>query len=176
MNVDAHPHTIRMAAAALSRAALFDDRITEGDAARIAAWAEAMEPHQLQQADVLAAVTAHYQPAGVDTIRVGDVIQGARTIRRDRAEREKAAEIHEASAIAPPNPAIGGLPIPTDGKPVWAAYDVNGAINRPCPRCKAKPNEACMNPITNSATKIPCLVRMTGKPYLGKPLNFEETA
>ena len=176
MNIDAHPHTVRMAAAALSRAALFDDRITEGDSARIAAWAEAMEPHQLQPPDVLAAVTAHYQPAGVDTIRVGDVIQGARAIRRDRAEREKAAEIHEASVITPPNPAIGGLPIPTDGKPVWAAYDVNDAITRTCDRCKAQPNEACWNPVTRQTSKIPCLIRMTGKPYLGKPLDFGETA
>lgn len=78
--------------------------------------------------------------------------------------------------ITPPNDAIGGLPIPTDGHPVWAAYAINDAISRPCPRCHAKPNEACANPITRRDTKIPCLVRMTGKPYLGKPLGFEETA
>ena len=174
MNIDAHPETIRMAAAALSRAALFDDRVTDGDAARIAAWAEAMEPHQLPQADVLAAVTAHYQAAGADTMRVGDLIQGARSIRRDRAEREKATDAHNAWTA--PNPAIGGLPIPTDGNPVWAAYRVNDAIDRPCPRCKAKPREACRNPITRCDSKIPCLVRLTGKPYLGTPLDFGEAS
>jgi hypothetical protein len=112
-------------------------------------------------------VPRYYDAPGVPTIKVGDLISVARGIRRDRAEREKATEAHNAWAA--PNPALGGLPIPTDGKPVWAAYDEgrNGrAIDRPCSRCRADPGEACVNMSTGVTSKIPCLVRLTGKDKL----------
>lgn len=136
-------------------------------------WFATLRP-DLDRQLALDAVRIHYagsteraMPAHINNLAV--------QIRRDRAEREKAQEIHQAS-ISAPNPAIGGLPIPTDGRPVWAAYRVNDAITRACDRCKARPQEACLNPVTRQETKIPCLVRMTGKPYLGRPLDFEETA
>lgn len=162
LSINASETTVRQTAAAIGRAALFDDKITDGDAARLAAWAEALEPYKLAGADLLAAVTAYYQGNhNGRTIQVADLIRHGREIRRERAEREKAPD-----PTSPPNPALDGLPIPTEGKPVWAAYEVNDAIERPCPRCNAQPNEACINPINDHAQKIPCIARLTGRPLV----------
>lgn len=162
-DINATADTVRATASAIGRSALFDDKITEGDSGRLAAWAEALQPFNFDQADMLSAVTSYYQsnPNG-RTIQVADIIKHGRDIRRDRAEREKAQEAM-LTPRTPPNPALGGLPIPTEGKPVWGAYDVNGAIDRPCPRCRAQINCACVNPINNMAQKVPCLARLTGK-------------
>lgn len=160
-HINASETTIRATAAALGRAALFDDRITEGDPARIGAWSEVIEPHKLDTATLLAAVDAFYNDnPNARTIQVADLIRHGRNMRRERAEREKAAEITSA---APPNLALGGLPIPTDGDPVWGAYEVNEAITRPCPRCGAQPDEACWNRINGRPSRVPCLIRLTGK-------------
>lgn len=136
-------------------------------------WFATLRP-DLDRQLCLEAVRSHYMNS-TEWAMPGHINTLAVQIRRDRAEREKADEIHNL-AITGPNPAAGGMPIPTDGKPVWAAYDVNGAITRTCDRCKAAPNEACWNPVTKQATKIACLVRYTGKPYLGRPLDFDEAA
>ena len=164
--------TVHEAAQVLAKCACYDPMFAKPDAGMAAAWAESFSRHNIELADLLEAVTRHYSdsreramPASIGRI--------ARDIRQDRAMRSDPTPPPNYGA---PNPAISGLPIPTDGRPVWAAYEVNDAITRPCDRCKAKPNEACMNPITRQETKIPCLVRMTGKPYLGRPLDFEETA
>lgn len=151
-------------------AALDQRKVGDSD---VSAWYATIRP-DIDRQLALDAVRIHYATS-TDRAMPGHINNLAVQIRRDRAEREKADEIHNL-AITGPNPAAGYLPIPTDGKPVWAAYEVNGAIDRACPRCHAKPREACMNPITRQETKIACLVRYTGKPYLGKPLNFEETA
>ncbi|QGJ87616.1 hypothetical protein SEA_FAITH5X5_62 [Gordonia phage Faith5x5] len=149
---------IRAAGTALARAEVFDDRVT-ADTARIQAWAEAMEPHGIDQADALAAVTAHYTAAGADTIRVGDVIAGARKVRRERAEREKG----EQTAIAAgPDGQLAGLPIgQADGTPIWPAYEQHDAITVPCRTCQAQPDEACVNLATQMTRKIPCATRIT---------------
>ncbi|EHK86401.1 hypothetical protein [Rhodococcus pyridinivorans] len=90
-------------------------------------------------------------PAHINTIAV--------SIRRDRAERERAAEV-SAAARALPDAQLAGLPIGgADGNPVWAAYEVNDAISRECPTCKQPPECACVNPINDSARKIPCHAR-----------------
>ncbi|MFH5209247.1 hypothetical protein ACHIPZ_13735 [Antrihabitans sp. NCIMB 15449] len=153
--------TIRATAMAIGRAALFDDKITAGDRGRLAAWAEALEPIGLDQADMLSAVTAYYQAnANGRTIQVSDLIRCGRELRRDRAERDKA----RTAAFAPPDTQLGALPIGgADGKPIWAAYDVNEAIERPCPLCGAEANQSCVNPVNNNARRIPCLMRLTGK-------------
>ncbi|AOE45065.1 hypothetical protein SEA_ZIRINKA_67 [Gordonia phage Zirinka] len=148
---------IRAAGTALARAEIFDDRVT-ADTARIQAWAEAMEPHGLDQADAIAAVTAHYSAPGATTVRVGDVITAARKIRRERAEREKG----EQAAIAAPDRQLGGLPIgDADGTPIWPAYEQHDAITVPCRTCQAQPDEACVNLATQMTRKIPCTTRIT---------------
>ena len=92
---------------------------------------------------------------------------------RLKADRQQPYRSEERPTWGKPNPALEGLPIPTEGTPVWAAYDIEGkdgvrAIDRVCPRCNSQPDEACMNPITKEALKIPCLSRLTGKDYKGK--------
>ncbi len=151
---------IAAATATLSRAAIFDDRIT-ADEHRILAWAQAIAPFSFDQPDLLAAVTAHYQQAEPRTMMPGDAIAGARKIRGERAEREKGCDL---AALAPPDPQMGGLPIGgADGTPVWPAYEQHDAISRPCPACGAQPEEACINSTTGVARKLPCMARITSK-------------
>ena len=151
----------------LTAAATIDHR-TVGEA-DVAGWYATLRPDIDRQLGI-DAVRIHY--AGTrEWIMPADVNNLATQIRKDRAERESREERearqdandYRHGLTAAPNPALGGLPIPTDGHPVWAAYDVNGAIDRPCPRCGAEPREACRNPITERDSKIPCLVRLTGK-------------
>lgn len=153
---------IRCATTALGRAEIFDDRVT-ADRARIAAWAEALTPFAFDPPDVIAAVTAHYQRAGADTIRPGDVIAAARKIRSERAEREKGAAASALpTPVVPPDRQLGGLPIANvDGEPIWNAYEAHGAIERPCPTCDAPPEEACTNTQTGTVRRIPCTTRLT---------------
>lgn len=141
---------IRCATAALGRAEIFDDRVT-ADEVRIASWAEAFAPFGFEQPDILGAVTAHYQQPGAQTPKPGDIIEGARKIRRERAEREKADDL---AALQPPPP------IATDGEPVWAAYEEWGAIEQPCRTCKAAVREGCINTATGTDRKIPCVSRL----------------
>lgn len=147
---------IQAAGAALSRAEVFDDRVT-ADRARILVWAEAFTTYGIEQADAMAAVTAHYQQPNPNTPKPGDVIELARKIRRERAEREKVAEL---PAIAPPDPQFGDLPIDADGEPAWAAYEQHGAITRECRTCGAPVGHGCVNTATGNDRKIPCVARL----------------
>ena len=151
---------IRCATAALGRAEIFDDRVT-ADEVRIASWAEAFAPFGFDQPDILAAVTAHYQQSGANTPKPGDIIELARKIRRERAEREKATDLAELPPPAAPDRQLGGLPIGgADGEPVWSAYEQHDAILRHCPTCKAEPETACVNLATGMARKMPCTRRL----------------
>lgn len=150
---------IRCATAALGRAEIFDDRVT-ADEVRIASWAEAFAPFGFEQPDILGAVTAHYQQPGAQTPKPGDIIEGARKIRRERAEREKATGLAALPAPPPPDPQFGNLPIATDGEPVWAAYEEWDAIEQPCRTCKAAVREGCINTATGTDRKIPCVSRL----------------
>lgn len=157
--INASEDTVRATAAAIGRAALFDDKITAGDAPRIAAWAEALEPHKLAGPDLLAAVTDYYgDNKDGRTVQVSDIIRRAREIRRQRAESEKAADPYERRSL-PAGDGWAGLPISAAGEPVWNAYDVNGAIDRECPACHALPDNACIT-ARDQPQKIPCLARL----------------
>ena len=162
MTINASDDALRTAAAAWERARLFDDKLGAPDAGRVAVWAESISRWNLEAPDVLQGVTRYYEgERNGRTMQIGDLLFHARELRRERGEREKAREIIDAPAL--PNPAAGGLPIPTEGTPVWAAYEINGAINRDCPRCDAKPDEVCIVPGTEHTLKIPCLDRMVHK-------------
>lgn len=161
--INASETTVRSTTAAIARAALFDDKVTAGDAPRIAAWAEALEPHGLETRFLLDAVTRHYSDPNLDrTIRVADLIHHGRELRRQAAEVEKGHDPH-GPAVLPAGAGWSGLPINATGKAVDAAYDVNDAITRPCPRCHAEANDYCITS-RDQKQRIPCLPRLTGKP------------
>lgn len=120
----------------------------------------------------LEAVVIHHKTS-TERIKPANVLGVAKSIRRDRAERED-AESREARAarhdqrhglkLVSGDTQLGGLPIGgADGPPIPGAYRVNDAAEHPCPTCNAAELEPCTNPITGSDRKIPCLKRMVRK-------------
>ncbi|MGW6658907.1 hypothetical protein [Rhodococcus sp. NPDC055024] len=95
MNINASERTIVAVAAALGRAALFDDKITADDKARIAAWSEALDPFGIDQATMLNAVTAYYRDPRDRSITVGELTRIARDIRQVEATSESLAALEE---------------------------------------------------------------------------------
>lgn len=160
--------TVHEAAQVLAKCACYDPMFAKPDAGMAAAWAESFSKFNLALDDLLEAVTRHYSdsreramPASIGRI--------ARDVRQDRAMRSGTIPSYGL-----PNPAIGGMPIPTEGQPVWAAYDEGRggkAIDRYCVRCQADPGEACVNPVNGRTSKIPCLVRLTGKHQLAEGID-----
>jgi hypothetical protein len=150
VNIDATPDTIRATAAALGKARLLDDKLGNADQARIAAWAEVVEPHKLCQQDLLEAVGAFYvdNPVG-RTIQVGDLIHHARQVRRERAEREP-DELREARQAALDAKAAEDDAERTtwDGPLKHSRPPFNPLMHR-CPHCGARPGTHCTVPGTN---------------------------
>lgn len=153
--------TAMMAAArAWSRARLYDDRLGDPDAPRLAAWAESIERWKLDTHDVVDGVCRYYEGTEhAEVIRIGDLLHHAREIRRQRAESEKAPAV----AALPSGGDWEGLPIGAEGLPVWAAYDIDDAIDRECPKCQAQPGDACIT-ANDLPQKVPCLARIKGRP------------
>ncbi|WP_369024090.1 zinc finger domain-containing protein [Nocardia cyriacigeorgica] len=162
---------MRAAGLAWARARIYDDKLGNPDGARLAAWAESIQRWELDTPDLLEGVTRYYESDTEGrTIGIGDVLHHARESRRQRAEREKAAQIHTEAAALSAGAGYAGLPINATGRPVRAAYDIGGALGRDCPHCKAPAGEPC-TAATGAVQRIPCLARMTGKPSRlgGKP-------
>lgn len=88
MNIDATETDLRNAAEALKLAAILDDRAPAADRARIAAWAEKIHAHRLGRDELLDALQAFYDAPHDRAIGIGDLIDGARRIKRDRLDRE----------------------------------------------------------------------------------------
>lgn len=122
-----------------------------GDA-DVAGWSATLR-QDLDRDLALEALRVHYATSS-ERLMPAHINKLAVQIRRDRAEREKAAEI-----TTRPDRQLGGLPINADGDPVWAAYETNGAIDVECPTCKQPADHACINLATDTARKIPCLSR-----------------
>lgn len=157
--------SMRGAAAAWSRARIHDDKLGDPDTARLAVWAESIERWKLDAPDLLLGVDLFYEGNTTGrTIAIGDLLHHAREVRRQRAERDKAAEVH--AAALPAGESWGGIPGAT-GRPIWDAYDVDEAIARPCPRCHAQVNDACVT-ARGTAQKVPCLSRLLD----GRPARF----
>src|SRR5690606_19980203 len=155
--------TIEAVGAAIRRARLLDNRIGDGDSARLAAWAESLEPYGFTAPQLLHAVAMLYNTERAPVIMPGDMIKHARQLRPEAAERDEAAEVRAAleSGMPATPPALEqGLGINADGPPVPGAYEVHGAIDRDCPHCHAEPMEPCTNPINGNARRMPCLPRM----------------
>lgn len=166
--IAASQESVHAAAAAWSRARIWDDKLGEVDKVRLAAWAEAIDRWKLETPDLLEGVNVYYEGNTTGRIiGIGDLLHNAREARRQRAERERAQEVHADVVAARELPhGYGGLPINAAGNPVWAAYDVNDAISRKCPRCHAAPDDACVT-ARGTAQKIPCMPRMTNDPLGG---------
>ena len=163
MNVNARPETVRAVAAAISRAEIHDDRMTS-DPNRITTWSETCEPHGVDDTSLACrAVDEHYTRVDADTLRCGAFIGAYRKLRALDGEEAKADEIHQLPSAAG-DPQFGNLPIRTEGKPVWAAYEQFDAITRECPTCGARPEESCVNRVNNQTRRLPCLRRMKPKP------------
>ncbi|GAB4582604.1 hypothetical protein [Nocardia sp. IFM 10818] len=161
MEIAASERAVRAAAAAWSRARIYDDKLGDADKARLAAWAESIERWDLDTPDLVEAVMRYYE-AEIEgrTIGIGDLLHHAREFRRQRAEREKAAEVRQ-SATLPAGAGYNGLPINARGRAVPAAYEINGAITRGCPDCGAAVGDSCFP--NGFEQHIPCLARMTGR-------------
>lgn len=73
--------------------------------------------------------------------------------------------VSDRPALTAPDRQLGGLEIGgADGPPAPKAYEVNGAVERPCPTCGAEDYAPCINPGTGSMRKIPCLARLKPAP------------
>lgn len=72
----------------LELASLLDHRVPTPDKARVMAWSRQIDRHGLPRDDMLNAVQEFYDRPSPDPISVGDVIDGARRIKRNRLDRE----------------------------------------------------------------------------------------
>ena len=150
------------AALVLGRASAFDPRVRQDDPVITAAWAEAIARHGLDRAYLMNAVTDYYSEPRDRVIQVGDVIR----IARDARQRDALTD--NTSALAPPElveplPAGSGASthmgfINAVGEPIRDAYDVDGAINIPCPDCRSEPGVTCGR--DGHDYRIPCVARL----------------
>lgn len=100
--IDATEDDIRAVAEVLKFAAILDDRAAAPDEHRLAAWAEQIHRHQLGRADLLDGLQKFYDNPSDRAIQIGDLIQHARAIRRDRNERESSAELDQRAQSRDP--------------------------------------------------------------------------
>jgi hypothetical protein len=82
----------------LELAALLDHRLPSPDSQRVRAWVEQTARHLLDPNDMLDAVQAFYDRPSPQPVSVGDVIEGARRINRDRLDREADTERDQRAA------------------------------------------------------------------------------
>jgi hypothetical protein len=83
------------AALALAKCAAYDPWFPKASLATVEAWAEAISEYRLDTDDVLEGVKVAYRENGSGFKPLPrDIVQAARNIRRDRAERESIEERH----------------------------------------------------------------------------------
>jgi hypothetical protein len=152
MNLNATPDTLRAIAKALQRAGFLDDRIGQPDKARIAAWAEQIQPYRFTDGDMLDGVSRYYSGPVDRAIGIGDLIHHSKQARVDRTASEtreqrearqealsaKAAEDIEALAERK------GLRLGADR--VFLRGGPDTAKSVVCPWCKARPGQPCVEP------------------------------
>lgn len=146
----------------LARANLMDPRVRNADGAMTAAWAESIARWGLDVSYLLAAVTEYYTVPRDRTIQVGDVIQIARDFRQrdaliDNAQSLAAPELVEALPAGSGASTHMGV-LNAAGEPIREAYEVDGAINIPCPDCLADPGFTCGR--NGYDYRIPCVARL----------------
>lgn len=123
--INATPETVRAVAQAIKLAAILDDRVAaQADKARIAAWSEQVQRHNLIESDLLDGLQRFYDGPSDRAIQIGDLIHHARMSKIDRVQREDAesriarSEAQEAKAAeewpVPRNPITGPTAKKTD--------------------------------------------------------------
>lgn len=88
MKIDATPETIRAITRVFELAAILDDRVSQPDKARIVAWAEQVQRHNLTETDLLNGLQAYYDSPSERAIQIGDLIHHARYARQNRLDKE----------------------------------------------------------------------------------------
>jgi hypothetical protein len=84
------PQAIAAITEVLQLASLLDHRVPTPDKARTLAWAKQIDRHpSISRDDMLDATQAFYDHPHIQPVSVGDVIAGARRIKRDRLDREE---------------------------------------------------------------------------------------
>ena len=153
MNLNATPETIRAVAEALKLAALLDDRTGNADKARIAAWAEQIEPYKFPLDDMLNGVRAYYAGPTDRAIGIGDLIHHAkqarvdRTAKEPRETREARQERNDSRLTDIVNTITASTDIPDDEPPPkYTRHGMHPALAIQCPWCTAPPAHPCHIP------------------------------
>lgn len=146
----------------LARANLFDQRIRANDPAITAVWAQAIAKHNLDRSRLLDAVTSYYEEPRDRSIQVGDVIRIARDARQRDALTDNTSAL-ATPVLVEPLPAGSGASthmgvVNAVGEPIRGAYEVDGAINIPCPDCRSEPGVTCGR--DGYDYRIPCVARL----------------
>lgn len=97
--INASPETVRAITKVFQLAGILDDRCSQPDKTRIAAWAEMVERHKLTEPHLLDGLQAYYDGPVDRAIQIGDLIHHSRQIRRDRNEREAEIERERRAAL-----------------------------------------------------------------------------
>lgn len=134
-------------------------------ASDVDAWGSTLR-RDLDRDLAIEAVRIHYATSA-ERIMPAHVNAVAVQIRKDRADREDAdarrrrEDDRDRKLHLVADPQMGNLPIGgIDGEPVPGAYEVNEAVDRPCPTCKAEPMNPCVNVVSGLERKMPCLGRL----------------
>jgi hypothetical protein len=150
--INATEETLRAVAETLKLAALLDDRVAQPDKARIAAWAEQVQRHNLSREDLLTGLQAFYDGPSDHAITIGDLIHQARHAKRDRTEREsdEEREARQARMDARMVQTVAELAeaksIPDD-EPKFKRPGPDSPLRVPCPHppCAAGVGQRCMS-------------------------------
>lgn len=137
----------------LQTIAVYDNR--KLDTLTIAAWTEAAERARWTHQGAIDAVHHHFA-------RSSEWCMPAHITERLRADHKHPPTMAEVRDLP-----TGVTPLPSAtpwamARVVWASYEVNGAIERECPNCKASPGDACIT-VTDKPQKSPCISRLSGR-------------
>jgi hypothetical protein len=100
MNNHPSAQSITNATEVLELASLLDHRVPTPDKARVLAWARQVDRHvSLERDDMLDAVQSFYDRPSTQPVSVGDVIETARRIKRDRLDREADQEREDRQQV-----------------------------------------------------------------------------
>lgn len=154
MNLNATPETLRAVAKALQRAGFLDDRIGQPDKARLAAWAEQIQPYQFTEDDMLDGVGRYYSGPVDRAMGIGDLIHHSKQARVDRTssetreQREARQEALSAKAAEDFEALAERKGIPAD-VPIKYQRRGQGAKVVACPWCHAASGRPCVVPGTD---------------------------
>lgn len=98
MKINATTADLHAVAEALKFSAIIDDRAPRADKARIAAWAEMVQRHNLTECDLLDGVQDFYDSPSDRAIQVGDLIHYARQARTRRLSKDQEKRQAEITA------------------------------------------------------------------------------